>query len=100
MPLQEGKTARGQMEKIRLYHTICVVREGFRNHTASAPGPVIFTLPRSTSKMRPGRSWTCSSVAIPKSPVEPAVNSGHGEPQIPVATGDHGREHHGLAAAT
>ncbi len=31
MPLQEGKTARGQIEKIRLYHRIWRAPEGFRD---------------------------------------------------------------------
>lgn len=93
MPLQEGKTASGEMEKIRLYHAISLVPEGFRNHNRVGTRPVISRFRTTTSKMRPDQSWTCSSIVIPKSPVGRAVKSGQGEPQNPVATGEGGREH-------
>lgn len=83
------------MEKIRLYHTISLLPEGFRNPNRVGTRPVIFTLPDSTSKLRPDGSWTCSSVAIPKSPVGSAVKSGQGELNNPVVTEDRGREHRG-----
>jgi hypothetical protein len=44
MPLQEGKTARGQMEKIRLYHTILRAPDLFASATNGGERPVIFGL--------------------------------------------------------
>jgi len=44
MPLQEGKTATGQMEKIRLYHTISGAPDGLPSATNGGERPMIFGL--------------------------------------------------------
>jgi hypothetical protein len=58
MPLQEGKTASGQMEKIRLYHTISAAPDTLASATTGGERPVISGLwkgrPRRLEKPRCG----------------------------------------------
>jgi hypothetical protein len=85
VPLQEGKTAKGQMKKIRLYHTISAAPDTLASATTGTACD--FGLWKGRRSDWRSRSPERFCPAISKSPGDPAANSAPGGPLMPYLSG-------------